>query len=204
MKTLALLFLFSLKLALSAALLAPEPWSVVGKWKVKNGSWEALLELKSDGTVTRSDDKYGHWSLTSSEGHLVLVLDWAQWQAETATMFQPDYFRGRSQAGEFELRRERAPEAQGGNPGTENSINLKEKGAGWSTEIKAWAQGEPAVRLIRKEEGFCALTKVTGAFEGGGEAVQVYVGDDGWWYLGGISQQDGVAAECVVVRFPHK
>jgi hypothetical protein len=204
MKTLALLFLLSLNAVLSAALLAPEPWSVVGKWKVKNGSWEAILELKGHGTVTRSDDKSGHWSLTSSEGHVILVLDWAQWQAETAAMFEPDCFRGRTQVGEFELRRERAPESKGGKPGAENSIKLEAKEVGWSAEIKTWAQGDPAVRLIRKEEGFCALTKVTGAFAGGGEAVQVFVGDDGWWYLGGISQQEGVAAECVVVRFPRK
>ena len=204
MKTLALLFLLSLNAVLSAALPVQEPWSAVGKWKVKNGSWEAVLELKGDGTATRSDDKSGHWSLTSSGGHVILVLDWAHWQAETAAMFEPDYFRGRSDAGEFELRRERAPESKGGRPNAVNAIDVEAPEAGWSAEIKTWAQGDAAVQLIRKEEGFCALTKVTGAFAGGGEAVRVFVGDDGWWYLDGISQQEGVGAECVVVRFPRK
>lgn len=206
MKTLTFLLLFSLNMALSAALLVPEPWPVVGKWKVISGNWEASLEIKSDGTVTRSDDKEGNWSLTSSAGRVVLVLEWAQWQAETAAMFEPDYFRGRAANGEFELRRARATVSSndGGQPAGGRVAATEVKGAGWSADIKSWAQGEPAVRLIRKEEGFCALTKVTGCFAGGGEVVQVYVGDDGWWYLGGASQQEGVAAECVVVRFPRK
>ena len=39
--------------------------------------------------------------------------------------------------------------------------------------------------MIRKEEGFCYLTAAAGAFNGGGEVANVYVGDDGYWYLGG-------------------
>ena len=60
-------------------------------------------------------------------------------------------------------------------------------------ETRRWQQGDAPIRLIRKEEGFCALTLVTGSFQGGGEMVRVYVGDDGYWYLGGDSQQEGVA-----------
>ena len=71
-----------------------------------------------------------------------------------------------------------------------------------SVEFHHWKQGDEPLKLIRKEEGFCALTSVTGHFQGGGEVVQVYVGDDGFWYLGGASQQDDVAADCIVVRYP--
>ena len=68
-------------------------------------------------------------------------------------------------------------------------------------ETHTWRQGEPPVRLIRQEEGFCALSLVTGHFQGGGEVVRLYVGDDGYWYLGGQSGQEGVAAQCIVVRY---
>ena len=69
-------------------------------------------------------------------------------------------------------------------------------------EFRSWHQGEPPVKLIRKEEGFCALTGVGGGFAGVGEEVHVYIGDDGYWYLGGKSMQAGVSAECVIMRFP--
>ena len=68
-------------------------------------------------------------------------------------------------------------------------------------EFRHWHQGEPPVKLIRKEAGFCALTGVGGGFAGGAEEVHVYIGPDDYWYLGGNSRQHGVDAECVVVRF---
>ena len=74
--------------------------------------------------------------------------------------------------------------------------------SGWNVEFRHWEQGNPDLKLIRKDEGFCALTGITGHFQGSGEQVQVYVGDDGYWHLGGTSHQEGVAADCVVVRFP--
>ena len=74
--------------------------------------------------------------------------------------------------------------------------------SGWNVEFRHWEQGQPALKLIRKEEGVCALTGVTGHFQGSGEQVRVYVGDDGYWYLGGTSHQEGVAADCVIVHFP--
>ncbi len=74
--------------------------------------------------------------------------------------------------------------------------------AAGNVEFRRWHQGEPPLRLIRKTEGFCALTGLSGHFQGGGEEVRLYIGDDGYWYLGGKSMQDGVEAECVVVRYP--
>lgn len=71
-------------------------------------------------------------------------------------------------------------------------------------EFRHWRQGEPPVKLIRKEEGFCALTGVGGGFAGGGEEAHVYIDDDGYWYLGGKSMQSGMSADCVIVRYPPK
>ena len=68
-------------------------------------------------------------------------------------------------------------------------------------EFAHWEQGQPPVKLIRSNEGFCALTMVRGRFEGCGEDVRVWVGEDGFWYLGGHSFQADVTAECVVVRY---
>lgn len=73
---------------------------------------------------------------------------------------------------------------------------------GGGVEFRQWHQGEPPVKLIRKEEGFCALTGVGGGFAGSGEQAHVYIGDDGYWYLGGKSMQEGVSAECIIVRTP--
>ncbi len=70
-----------------------------------------------------------------------------------------------------------------------------------SVEMRTWRQGEPPVRIMPKDDGFCALSLVTGHFQGGGEIVKVYIGKDGWWYLGGQSGQEGVVGECIVVRY---
>ena len=84
------------------------------------------------------------------------------------------------------------------------SAEATKKPAGFgAVEFRGWHQGEPPVKLIRKDEGFCALTGVTGRFEGDGEQVRVYIGDDDYWYLGGQSAQKGVAATCVIVRYPE-
>jgi hypothetical protein len=65
----------------------------------------------------------------------------------------------------------------------------------------SWHQGSPAKRLIRSDEGFCVLTSVMGHFQGGGETVRVYIGKDGYWYVGGHSMQEGVYAECAIIRY---
>ncbi len=64
-----------------------------------------------------------------------------------------------------------------------------------------WNQGEDPVRLIKQTDGFCFLTKVTGHFQGDGESVRLWVDSDGYWYLGGDSQQAGVSAQCAVLRY---
>jgi hypothetical protein len=62
-----------------------------------------------------------------------------------------------------------------------------------------WEQGQDPLRLIHSTDGIAMLTFVRGSFQGGGESVRVYVGEDGYWYLGGSSAQAGVAAEAYCV-----
>lgn len=78
---------------------------------------------------------------------------------------------------------------------------LQDLPGGAKYEFRTWHQGNPPIRLIRKEDGYCALTLVTGHFQGGGEVAGVYIGDDGYWYLGGQSGQEGVAAQCIIVHY---
>jgi hypothetical protein len=163
----------------------PAPWSIVGDWTASHPDWTDTMTFAADGTFSRAQNHWsGHWTLTTLQGHVILVLAWDNWAAETLTMMGPTEFSGRVGDGEMTIHRIEPP-----------------RGRAPAFETAAWHQGEAPIRLIRKEEGFCALTLVTGSFQGAGEMVRVYVGDDGYWYLGGESHQEGVAAQCIIVRY---
>ena len=72
-------------------------------------------------------------------------------------------------------------------------------------ERREWYQGSAAQRLIPRSAGTCALVGISGAFNGAGERVRVYVDespDDGepWWYIGGDSRAlDVMEKPCVSV-----
>jgi len=70
-----------------------------------------------------------------------------------------------------------------------------------SIAFVTWNQGETPVRLIKQSEGFCVLTEVAGHFAGDGESVRLWIDSDGYWCLGGGSQQQGVTAQCAVLRY---
>jgi hypothetical protein len=53
-----------------------------------------------------------------------------------------------------------------------------------------WKKGEPPLKMIHSGEGFCYLAGIQGALHGGGEAVQVTIGKDGFWYVHGESATD--------------
>lgn len=61
-------------------------------------------------------------------------------------------------------------------------------------EVVRWRHGDERRRLLRVEDGICFVTGIGGNFEGGGEAVRVYV-DDGWWWIGGHSAQPSLWVE---------
>jgi hypothetical protein len=75
---------------------------------------------------------------------------------------------------------------------------------------KSWKQGDPAVQLAPRynfmdfTNNYCFLTRVMGNFQGTTENVAVYHDDYSWW-LGGSSQQNGVAgaARCLNVRHDY-
>ncbi len=50
-----------------------------------------------------------------------------------------------------------------------------------------WDYNEPPVKMIHKDDGFCYLSGLGGAFDGGAEGARVYIDDDGYWYLHGNS-----------------
>jgi hypothetical protein len=160
---------------------AEVPWSIVGKWDGHDVAWTGSITISADGTFAWSNGTGGHWTLTGLQDHLVLVLAWDDYPAETLTMYGPSDFRGKT----MQLNRPSAPNTSLFGP----------------IETRTWRQGEPPVRIMPQADGFCALSLVTGHFQGGGEVVRVYIGKDGYWYLGGQSGQEGVAAQCIVVRY---
>jgi hypothetical protein len=64
-----------------------------------------------------------------------------------------------------------------------------------------WQQGQQPIRLIKRDEGVCFLTGVSGHFAGGAESVKLWIDHDGYWYLGGDSKQQDVNADCVVLKY---
>lgn len=66
-----------------------------------------------------------------------------------------------------------------------------------------WSRGMPSVRMIQKDEGFCFLTGINGAFAGMAEDVSVRIEPDGYWYLKGRTNQP-LVARAVSVRFAKK
>ena len=67
----------------------------------------------------------------------------------------------------------------------------------------AWRSGDAPVKMIHRDEGFCALAGIGGAFHGGGEQVEIALGTDDFWYLRGRSAQDSTFAEAIAVRLAN-
>ncbi|MFM9962326.1 MAG: hypothetical protein ACKV2Q_14025 [Planctomycetaceae bacterium] len=63
-----------------------------------------------------------------------------------------------------------------------------------------WEHNAAPVKMIHKEEGFCYLADIGGAFNGGGEVARVYVGDDGFWYLHGSTGQGFLVVRAIAVK----
>jgi hypothetical protein len=61
-----------------------------------------------------------------------------------------------------------------------------------------WSQGQPPVPMGSSAELFCFLTEIQGNFAGGGEMVRIFDSGGSWW-LGGASQQSGVAARALCI-----
>ena len=170
-------------------------WSVTGPWFFMHSHWAGSLTLTPDGSILGGGDRLqGQWLLTVQQGQVHLVIRWRDWPSVDLAMVNANEFYG--QDGQNELRIRRHPSMMASGDGS--------KGLAGPVETYAWHQGEPPVKLIRQDEGFCALTSVTGHFMGSGELVKVYVAEDGYWYLGGTSAQEDVAAQCIVVRFTAK
>ena len=66
-----------------------------------------------------------------------------------------------------------------------------------------WENNAPPVKMIHKDEGFCYLAGVGGAFHGGGEVGRVYIGDDGYWYLHGSTAHGFLVIGATAVKMTH-
>jgi hypothetical protein len=67
-----------------------------------------------------------------------------------------------------------------------------------------WGSGMPPVKMWHSSHAVAFLTRVCGDFRGGGEVVNVAIGDGGYWYLGGNSlSEGGVEATARCIGIPH-
>ena len=67
--------------------------------------------------------------------------------------------------------------------------------------VVRWSHGDPVLRLLPAERGICFVSGIGGNFQGGGEAVRIYV-DDGWWWVGGRTCQPSLWVEVTCVEWP--
>jgi len=76
----------------------------------------------------------------------------------------------------------------------------------FSYEIVSWNHNMPkTMKLIREDEGFCALAGVGGKFNGGGEFAKVYLNQkDKTWYFEGQNVAGFGWADILVVRIKNK
>ncbi len=63
-----------------------------------------------------------------------------------------------------------------------------------------WEHNAAPVKMIHKDEGFCYLADIGGAFHGGAEVGRVYIGDDGFWYLHGSTGHGFLVIGAVSVK----
>jgi hypothetical protein len=63
------------------------------------------------------------------------------------------------------------------------------------TDEYVWQEGDPPVKMVNSNDGFCFLTGVEGDFFSPSEWVEIYLETDNFWYLrGGSSGGRGVKA----------
>ena len=63
-----------------------------------------------------------------------------------------------------------------------------------------WKHNAPPVKMIHRDEGFCYLADIGGAFDGGAEVARVYIGDDGFWYLHGSTGRGFLVVRATAVN----
>jgi hypothetical protein len=74
-----------------------QPWSIVGKWNCEESQWKDSVTISPDGTFVRDQEREaGHWTLTSQNDHIILILAWDNWPAEVVTLIGPDQLKSKS------------------------------------------------------------------------------------------------------------
>ena len=63
-----------------------------------------------------------------------------------------------------------------------------------------WQHNGVPVKMLHKDEGFCYLADIGGAFDGGAEVARVYIGDDGFWYLHGSTGRGFLVVRATAVK----
>ena len=88
----------------------------------------------------------------------------------------------------------------GGAADTEKTaVQSADLDAAWTTGPFHWQQNWAPVELESADTHVCVLTRVRGSFEGDGEKVRVFISANKW-FIGGASQQSGVAGSACCFR----
>ncbi|VAW31130.1 Phage tail fibers [hydrothermal vent metagenome] len=88
------------------------------------------------------------------------------------------------------------------NPQAKLHVDGEIRGKIWYSDEYVWAQGEGEVKMGHSDKCMAFLTHIQGYFKGKGEAVWVYIGEGGYWYLGGDSKQQSIRAKARCIGMP--
>ncbi|WNG19766.1 hypothetical protein [Cystobacter fuscus] len=66
-----------------------------------------------------------------------------------------------------------------------------------------WSAGTSPVRMVLQEGNACFLTSISGRFQGANDRIEISVGSDGYYYLGGGTQPGASATARCVGKVSH-
>lgn len=74
------------------------------------------------------------------------------------------------------------------------------KSSPFDYKFYTWNVGQQPIKMIHKNEGFCYLTVINGAFDAGSEGANIEIKDDGYWYLWGTTRTGFLRLQAVAVK----
>jgi len=87
--------------------------------------------------------------------------------------------------------------------GVDTKANPSATYGGFEYHVYLWSSGQPPVKMIAANEGFCYLSEVGGHFQGFGEYARVVIQKDGYWYLTGGASVPDLVARAIAVKTPR-
>ena len=64
-----------------------------------------------------------------------------------------------------------------------------------------WKSGDPTRELIDAKDGICLLTSIAGRIKSRNDVIDLSIGADGKWRLGGRSTKESTRAKAMILKF---